>query len=371
MVMGDQMLPFQDSHRTQKFVIAMCGIIGVMDRRRQSIDGSSIKRALSIMNERGSGEGAGYVAYGVYPDFKDTYALHVFFNNIHETKTLFEATLEQWGTIEYDERIPTYDQPNLRAIHIPWRYFFKPDRSLMPGSRSPEEDIITTLVMRVNTARQGALIYSSGKDLGVFKASGWPEEVADFYRIEDYEGYLWLAHNRYPTNTPGWWGGAHPFNLLNWSVVHNGEITSYGTNRRYIESYGYTCTMFTDTEVVAYLFDLLVRQHGLDVDLAVRALAPPFWEDIDRMPPKKQDLLRAIRLAYGPAMMNGPFAIVVANHDMMVGFTDRIKLRPLVVGEYGDRLYISSEEAAIRAMEPNVEHISMPRAGEPVIGRIR
>jgi len=38
-------------------------------------------------------------------------------------------------------------------------------------------------------------------------------------------------------------GGAHPFNLLNWSVVHNGEITSYGTNRRYIESYGYKCTM--------------------------------------------------------------------------------------------------------------------------------
>ncbi len=52
-------------------------------------------------------------------------------------------------------------------------------------------------------------------------------------------------------------------------------------------------------------------------------------------------------------MMNGPFAIVAANRDMMVGFTDRGgKLRPMVVGECGDRLYISSEEAAIRAMEP-------------------
>ncbi len=67
--------------------------------------------------------------------------------------------------------------------------------------------------------------------------------------------------------------------------MHNGEITSYGTNRRYIESYGYTCTMYTDTEVVAYLVDLLVRRHGLDVDIAVRALAPPpYWEEIDRMP---------------------------------------------------------------------------------------
>jgi glutamate synthase domain-containing protein 1 len=156
---------------------------------------------------------------------------------------------------------------------------------------------------------------SSGKNLGVFKASGWPEEVADLYRIQDYKGYIWLAHNRYPTNTAGWWGGAHPFNLLDWSVVHNGEITSYGTNQRYIESYGYKCTMYTDTEVVAYLVDLLVRKHGLSETMAVRALAPPFWDEIDRMPTKKQELNRAIRLTYGPALMNGPFAICIANEQ--------------------------------------------------------
>ena len=334
------------------------------------MDGSSIKKALSTMNERGSGEGAGYVAYGVYPDFKDCYALHVFFDTIHETKGAVDAILEQWGTVVHDEEIPTYEQPNLRKIHTPWRYFFKPDPGLMSHSMSPEDDIVTTIVMRINTARKGALVYSSGKNLGVFKAAGWPEEVADFYRIEDYEGYTWLGHNRYPTNTPGWWGGAHPFNLLNWSVVHNGEITSYGTNQRYIESFGYRCTMFTDTEVVAYLVDLLVRKHGLDEELAVRAFAPPFWNDIDSMPKRERELNRMIRLTYGPAMMNGPFAIVVASTDTMVGFTDRIKLRPLVVGEHGSRLFISSEEAAIRAMQPDVERIYMPRAGEPVIGRV-
>jgi glutamate synthase domain-containing protein 1 len=206
--------------------------------------------------------------------------------------------------------------------------------------------------------------------MGVFKASGWPEEVADFYGIDEYQGYLWLGHNRYPTNTPGWWGGAHPFSLLGWSVVHNGEITSYGTNQRYIESYGYNCTMYTDTEVVAYLFDLLVRKHGLTEELAVKALAPPFWDEIDRMGGKERELDTALRLTYGPALMNGPFAIVVARPDMMLGFTDRIKLRPLVAGENGSKLYISSEEAAIRRMDPEVGEVSMPRAGSPVIGRI-
>jgi glutamate synthase domain-containing protein 1 len=226
------------------------------------------------------------------------------------------------------------------------------------------------MVMRINTAHNGTLIFSSGKNLGVFKASGWPEEVADLYRIQDYKGYLWLAHNRYPTNTAGWWGGAHPFNLLDWSVVHNGEITSYGTNRRYIESFGYTCTMYTDTEVVAYLVDLLVRKHGLSEKMAVRALAPPFWDEIDRMPVKARELNRAIRLAYGPALMNGPFAICIANKHMLMGCTDRIKLRPLVTGEHGDRLFISSEESAIRRIEPDIEDVHMPKAGEPVIGRV-
>ena len=131
--------------------------------------------------------------------------------------------------------------------------------------------------MKVNAEKNGALIFSSGKNLGSFqgRACRWPEDVADFYRIRiirDTSGLRTTGTDQ----PPGWWGGAHPFNLLNWSVVHNGEITSYRTNRRYIESYGYKCTMYTDTEVVAYLVDLLIRKHGLSEKMAVRALAPSF-----------------------------------------------------------------------------------------------
>jgi len=333
------------------------------------MDGSSIRESLALMNERGNGEGAGYVAYGIYPEFAEVYALHVFFDDIKENKPLLDAELERWGDIVHDEEIPTYPSP-VKKIHTPWRYFFRPDPHLMPESRTPADEIVMTIVMKVNTTGNGTLIFSSGKNLGVFKASGWPEEVADLYRIQDYKGYLWLAHNRYPTNTAGWWGGAHPFNLLGWSVVHNGEITSYGTNQRYIQSFGYRCTMYTDTEVVAYLIDLLVRKHGLSEQMAMRALAPPFWDEIDAMPEKEQQLNRAIRLTYGSALMNGPFAICVANEKSLAGFTDRIKLRPLVTGEHGDRLFISSEEAAIRRIEPEIADVRMPKAGEPVIGRV-
>ncbi len=348
----------------------MCGIISVIDKKMELMDGSAIRDALSVMNERGSGEGAGYAAYGVYPDYADLYAIHVFYDNLAFARDQVENLLDKWGMVEYDEEIPTHETGAIRKMHTPWRYFFRPNRRLMQQSSTPDDDIVTKIVMTVNTSIEGAVVFSSGKNIGVFKASGWPEDVADFYRIEDYEGYLWLAHNRYPTNTPGWWGGAHPFNLLDWSVVHNGEITSYGTNRRYIESFGYSCTMFTDTEVVAYLMDLLARRHHLPEELVVKALAPPFWDEIERKPDKEKEIDTAIRLTYGSAMMNGPFAITVASHNSIVGFSDRIKLRPLVVGEHDNRLYISSEEAAIRTMDPEVKKITMPRAGEPVIGRV-
>ena len=72
------------------------------------------------------------------------------------------------------------------------------------------------------------------------------EDVGLFYRLEDYKGYSWTAHGRYPTNTPGWWGGAHPFTLLDYSIVHNVEISSYDANRRFVDMFGYKCTLQTD-----------------------------------------------------------------------------------------------------------------------------
>ncbi len=103
--------------------------------------------------------------------------------------------------------------------------------------------------------------------MGAFKGVGFPEEIGHYYLLEEYEGHTWIGHNRFPTNTPGWWGGAHPFTLLDWSIVHNGEISSYGINSRYLEAFGYKCTLGTDTEVAAYLFDL----HAAPPQAAARA----------------------------------------------------------------------------------------------------
>lgn len=42
--------------------------------------------------------------------------------------------------------------------------------------------------------------------------------------------------------------------------MHNGEISSYDANRRFLEIFGCHCALQTDTEVITYIIDYLVRR---------------------------------------------------------------------------------------------------------------
>ncbi|AEK18972.1 class II glutamine amidotransferase [Methanococcus maripaludis] len=359
----------------------MCGIIGFMSRTGRLISGDRIATALNCLKERGNGEGSGYVGYGIYPDYKDDYAIHVFLDATKDYDKIrheVEEVLVKYGYILKDEEIPT-EEGIIKKEQVSWRFFYRFDEKY----KSVEEDMMVDIVMDINAKIDGAFVFSSGKNMGVFKAAAWPLEVAEYFKIDQYKGFQWLSHARYPTNTKGWWGGAHPFNLLGWSVVHNGEITSYGANKRYVESFGYKCKLLTDTEVVAYLFDLLIRKHKIPVEYAMSALAPRFWDEIESMSEEDKKIHEAIRMTYGGATMNGPFGIVVGTQEgmafmngeveegnTMVGLTDRIKLRPLVAAEKDDLLFVSSEESAIRKICPELDRVWMPDAGRMVIAKL-
>ena len=200
---------------------------------------------------------------------------------------------------------------------------------------------------------------------------GYPEDIARFYRLEEYEGYCWTAHGRYPTNTPGWWGGAHPFALLDRSVVHNGEISSYDANRRFMEMFGYRCTLQTDTEVFTYILDYLLRRQGLTLKEAANVMAAPFWSTIARRPPREREELTYLRTVYSSLLVTGPFSIILGFSGGLMALNDRLKLRSMVVAEKDDKVFIASEEAAIRTMEPEAEHLWAPMGGQPVIVRVK
>ena len=347
---------------------AACGIFAMMNTSGSRFGSKDPVRAMANMHDRGNGLGGGFAVYGIYPEFKDYYAFHVMYLS-KDAKEKTDKILASKFDIVYDEEMQT-KPADVRNPPLVWRYFAQPKKG-QPAENQTEQDYVIEAVMRINTETGKAFVFSSGKDMGVFKGVGFPEDVADFFSLEDYQGYLWSCHSRFPTNTPGWWGGAHPFNILDWTVVHNGELSSYGINRRYLEMYGYKCTMQTDTEVLAYAVDLLMRRQHLPIELVAQVIAAPLWEEIDTMEPKKAALLRTLRQTYGSLLMNGPFGIVIAHHGEMIGLGDRIKLRPMVAGIKGDFQFISSEEAAMRLVSPQLDKFWAPRGGEPVICRLK
>ena len=344
-----------------------CSIFGMMNVEGERFSSRDPIKAISNMHERGNGLGGGIAVYGIYPEHQDDYAFHIMFLS-RDAKEKTDKLLKEDFNVICDEEIPTREA-NVCEPPLMWRYF------VQPGQRRPEnqteDDYVIKKVMRINTETGKAFVFSSGKDMGVFKGVGFPEDIADFFRLEEYEGYLWTVHGRFPTNSPGWWGGAHPFNILDWTVVHNGELSSYGINRRFLEMYLYKCTMQTDTEVLAYAVDLLMRRQHLPIEIVSKVLAAPLWSEIDEMETKQQKVFRTIRQTYGSLLMNGPFSIIVAHQGEMIGLTDRIKLRPLVAGTRGGFLYMSSEESAIRLVSPTLDKFWFPRGGEPVVGKLR
>ncbi|MDD5154013.1 MAG: glutamine amidotransferase family protein [Desulfovibrionales bacterium] len=349
--------------------ISGCGLSGIINKNGERVTGEGIICSIACQHDRGNGLGGGFAAYGIYPDFKDHYALHIMADNLDALHAA-EGFLNQTVSVVHQEKIPTRPNKYITDPPILRRYFVEPVKEGDRICRWPglsDDDYIVRVVMNVNRDIKGAYIFSSGKNMGAFKGVGFPEDIADFYRLDEYAGYIWTAHNRFPTNTPGWWGGAHPFTILDWSIVHNGEISSYGINKRYLEMFGYHCTLLTDTEVVAYLLDLIIRRHGLPVELACKVFAPPFWQEIDRMDKESKRLFTAIRMVYGSGLLNGPFAILFAYNGGLVGLNDRVKLRPLVAAVKGDTVYMASEESAIRAICPDPEKVWAPKAGEPVI----
>ncbi len=342
-----------------------CAIAAIMDRSGMRHNGQDIIKSIGMMHERSNGLGGGFAAYGIYPDYAELYAFHIFYET-REDRMSTEEYLNAEFVVEVSEKIPTAKVRSIVDEPIIWRYFLRPERSKLEEAGLSEDEYTMRCVMHINSAFDGSFVASSGKNMGAFKGVGYPEEIGEFYRIEDYRAWLWTAHGRFPTNTPGWWGGAHPFTLLDWSTVHNGEISSYDANRRYVEMYGYDCTLQTDTEAITYLFDLLVRKHGLSQELAAHIMTAPEWDYINTLPPAEREFETTLRAVYSSALVNGPFSIIIGSSSGMLALNDRLKLRALVAAEKGDLFYLASEEAAIRAICPDAENARTIDGGVPL-----
>lgn len=343
-----------------------CAISGLFAKDGRRIGGEAIIQSIAVMHDRSNGLGGGFAGYGIYPEYKDLYAFHIFYDTT-EARERCERFLDRHFDVVNLSKIPTRKTPKITNEPLIWRYFVNPLPTKLADSQLDESEFVSRCVIRINTELEGAYVFSSGKNMGVFKAVGFPEDVGEFYRLDEYAGYCWTAHGRYPTNTPGWWGGAHPFAMLDYSIVHNGEISSYDANRRFIEMYGYKCNLLTDTEVITYIIDFLNRKQGLSLEEAAEVIAAPFWSTIQNKPQAEREKLTYLRTMFSSLLITGPFSILLGYSGGMMALNDRLKLRSMVIAEKGDITYAASEESAIRIIEPSPDRIYTPRGGEPVI----
>ena len=123
--------------------------------------------------------------------------------------------------------------------------------------------------------------------------------------------------------------------------MHNGEVSSYDANRRYIEMFGYQCTLLTDTEVITYLVDYLHRRQKLTLEEVANVIAAPFWSTIEQKPEPERSRLTYLRNAFSSLLLTGPFSILLGFDGGMMALNDRLKLRSMVVGEKDETVYLS------------------------------
>ena len=60
---------------------AGCAIAALISKEGRMIPGDVIIRGIATMHDRSNGLGGGFAAYGIYPEHRDQYALHIFFDS--------------------------------------------------------------------------------------------------------------------------------------------------------------------------------------------------------------------------------------------------------------------------------------------------
>ena len=84
---------------------AGCSLCGMIDRRGKRFAGDKIIKSIALMHDRSNGLGGGFAAYGIYPEYKDFYALHLMFMD-QASRDEVERIIKENFSVEAEERIP-------------------------------------------------------------------------------------------------------------------------------------------------------------------------------------------------------------------------------------------------------------------------
>ena len=86
-----------------------CAISAVISREGRRMTGEDIIRSMVPMHDRSNGLGGGFAAYGIYPEHREEYAFHIFFDD-NTTRRECEAMLKEG----FDD---TLEDTNLNVVY--------------------------------------------------------------------------------------------------------------------------------------------------------------------------------------------------------------------------------------------------------------
>ena len=94
-----------------------CAISAAISRKGRLFTGEGMIKAMEVMHERSNGLGGGFAAYGIYPDFKDHYAFHIFYSD-RNARIETESYLKERFEIVHAEVIPTHQIPEITDVPL-------------------------------------------------------------------------------------------------------------------------------------------------------------------------------------------------------------------------------------------------------------
>ena len=59
-----------------------CAVSAVISREGRRMSGQSVIESMKPMHDRSNGLGGGFAGYGIYPEYRDLFALHLFSGTI-------------------------------------------------------------------------------------------------------------------------------------------------------------------------------------------------------------------------------------------------------------------------------------------------
>jgi glutamate synthase domain-containing protein 1/glutamate synthase domain-containing protein 3 len=344
------------------------------------------------MHNRGNGKGGGLAAVGLTPaklgvdqkTLDEDFLLQVALLDASVLPEMEARFIRPYFRVDHEAFVETVDDyhdiPGL-DVKPPAvkRYFvrvrpevlgtFQKEHNLeMLLADKAEEEFVYQNTYQLNLAlysslgEKRAFVLSHGRNMMILKIVGYAEQVAQYYKLENFDAHIWVAHQRYPTKGRVWHpGGAHPFIGLDEALVHNGDFANYYSVSQYLRQRNIYPLFLTDTEVSVQIVDLLNRVYGYPLEYIIEALAPTVEMDFDHLPEEKQRIYRQIQATHIHGSPDGPWFFIIARTDVrnkqfqLIGITDTSMLRPQVFalqkGEVEIGLICSEKQAIDATLE--------------------